>query len=316
MTRILYPALALVIAGMVSAAAWRNAPEPLEITFAVPERVRSATVYVAHDKGYFDEEGLKVVLLPVQTGREAVVAIREGRADFAATAGMPVIESSRAGQPVSVLAAIANSDVHAGIVVLSASPITSYADLKGKRVGVIKGTTSELFLTTTIRAYAIPEASITFVPIAPPEAASVLKDGSVDAVSTAEPWLSRMVSDRAEPTRALAGNSNFFDYWFVVGPHATGPASDKERRLLRALSRANELVRVAPAEARAIVEQHVKVGSEEWSSHLFDLQLDDSVALSLQANARLTATPGSAPFLAQAVLRAEPLNAVKATSER
>ena len=65
------------------------------------------------------------------------------------------------------------------LAVRAQSPVQRLADLKGRRVAVIKGTTTERALTT---ALGVAEVQATIVPVAKPEeGAAAVRDGRADA---------------------------------------------------------------------------------------------------------------------------------------
>lgn len=304
-------AVAVAIAMVVAALLWawfRSAP-PLEVSLSVPERARSTPVYVALEKGYFAEEGIKPVLSVPEVSEAGVSAMLAGSIDFAFSPGVPVIEAVRAGKPLSILAAVSYADVHMGIVTAPKAGINDIYGLKGKRVAVVAGTTSVLYLTSALKSYGMSFEDVTLIPATPRQSLALLQSGQADAASVWRPWLDQFARELGPQAKILRDESSFFDYFFLVGPARSGPPAEKELRLLRALRKANAFIHDYPNEANAIMVRHAKERTADWNGTYFDLQLDESVLLNLQSNDRLMSGDARAPDFA-AILRRAPLAAV------
>jgi ABC-type nitrate/sulfonate/bicarbonate transport system substrate-binding protein len=90
-------------------------------------------LYVALDKGYFDSEGLDVVILQPGEG-ENNQAVAAGKADFGISSQESVIQARSEGLPVVSIAAIIQHNT-SGFASLEKSNITSVKNFEGKRYG-------------------------------------------------------------------------------------------------------------------------------------------------------------------------------------
>jgi len=74
------------------------------------------------------------------------------------------------------------------IVVPASSPAKTFADLKGKKVGVARGSSAHNLLVSALEAADIPWSAIEPVYLAPADAASAFGRGSIDAWSIWDPF--------------------------------------------------------------------------------------------------------------------------------
>lgn len=112
-----------------------------------------------------------------------------------------------------------------GFLVSASAPINSLGDLPGKRVAVLKGTTTETRLNETLRRRLV---NATVVPIANPvEGMTMLESGSVDAYAGDKVKLVGLVATSKEPSkfRMLAEDLSFEPYALAL------PRGDSALRL-------------------------------------------------------------------------------------
>jgi sulfonate transport system substrate-binding protein len=77
----------------------------------------------------------------------------------------------------------------AAILVRRRSPITSIADLRGKRVAVVRGSTGHYVTLAALRQAGLPLNAVTFTFLDPSDSISSLSTGAVDAWATWEPYV-------------------------------------------------------------------------------------------------------------------------------
>lgn len=263
-------------------------PPPVVIRFAGPERIRSAPIYVAMDKGFLAEQGITLVITPSQTGKDGLSDTLAGRQDVAAVAGMPVVSAWAEGSKPAVLASLSQSNAQVAIV-SRRGVAADIRGLRGRTVGIVKTTTSELFLLTMLQTAGLTLQDVETVDF--PNAVSLvdaLVSGQISAASLWEPSLGQALI-RLRPDVSVIGNDgSFVDYWLLVTSEAWLTANcGTAERLLRALIKAQEFIRTHPDQARDIVMSHVSRDSMSWDERIFRVRLDTSLLESLKGNARI-----------------------------
>jgi NitT/TauT family transport system substrate-binding protein len=135
---------------------------------------------------FFEKEGLKVSFVQNDGGTAALQQVATGNADFSLNNPQAVINAVGQGLPVVGVATAVPRQIY-GFYLPDGSPIKSYADLKGKKIGISSPTSGVYpFAQAALASEGIdPNNDVTFVTTgsgAPQLAA--LKSGNVDVLAT------------------------------------------------------------------------------------------------------------------------------------
>ncbi len=172
--------------GDTGAEADGGGPEKPDLTIAINPSSQFAPMYHGIETGIFEEEGLELEIVP-QTDVAAIVSgVASGEYDFGFATVVHVITAASNGIPIRAVTTI-EGQIQAddeGTVTIAAedSGITDFADLAGKRLGVI-GLSSHNTLTTWELAEraGVDPASIELVQLPFGQMAAALENGDVDA---------------------------------------------------------------------------------------------------------------------------------------
>lgn len=157
---------------------------------------------IAKELGYLDEElaqaGYSINFIGFSGAGPAVnEALASGKIDFALYADFPGIVLTSKGVKTTLLSIITD-EMHAGLLVAKDSPITSVADLKGKKIAFPKGTYIQKYLLQALRAYDIDESDVELINMTT-DAESALLSGAVDAVASTYGLIS-LIQDKGNGT--------------------------------------------------------------------------------------------------------------------
>lgn len=274
---------------------------PLEpLTLATAALPNFWLVQVAHARGYFATEGLEVTLQTHQLGKLALDALLEGRADLAACAETPVVFAELRGQHASVLASIASGTRNQAVLALKQAGISAPADVKGRRIGVTLGTTGDFFLDTFLLRHGVDRRDVRFVDLRPDQMADALARGAVDAVATWVPVTFALQARFGERLQTFYAEDLHAEDALLVGRRGFAEQRpEAARKVLRALLKAEALVRDHPEEARRSVAPvpDEEAGSLDASLGFFEFQvrLDQSLLVLMEEEARWALRSGLAP---------------------
>ena len=231
-------------------------------------------VSIAVQKGYFAEQGLEVEVKEFKTGDDATRAVFEGKADIATVAETAFVFDSFREKDFSLFATIGSWDNEVKIVARTDRNINSIADLRGKRVGTHPKISVHYFLSQALLKHGLTMRDITPVFKKAGELPAALEAGEIDAFSLREPFI-------GEATQRLKGNVQVFAepglYWksfsLVARNKTLAERSDALQRFLRALRKAEMLVREQPREAAGILAAWLNSTSDKIAADLDQVKL-------------------------------------------
>jgi len=291
--RILFAASALAMVACLYAC-MRTGPKPgpaekIVIANLVPPF--SVLVDVAQLQGYYGPEGLSATMRKYQYGKVALDALLEGKADFAAVAGTPIMLAIMKGEKIAVIASIQTSNKNCAIIARKDEGIHTPQDLKGKKIAATFGTFSEFFMDAFLVMHEISQKDMKISNLKPEDMPAALAGGDVDAVSAWVPVLYNIQNK-------LAGRGiTFYDeniytqsVSIVARQEYIRDNPGKVRKLLRALIKAEQFVGSDPEAAQKSVAEFNGMDPgmlrEMWSGNNFRVALDQSLILALEDEAR------------------------------
>jgi NitT/TauT family transport system substrate-binding protein len=276
-------------------------------------------VQLAAAEGYFAREGLAVTLQPYPFGKQALKALTTMKADLATCAETPLVFATLQGERIAVLATISNSTRATAVVARKESGITTAKDLAGKRVGLLHGTNAEFFLDTLLVRNQVDRRTVRIVETKLEEMPAALQRGEVDAIAIWIPALKTLQDQLGDKVISLYAEDVYWETFNIAS--RSGFAEQRPqaaKKLLRALRRAEALMRDVPEEARRALAAATKENPADVRETLglfeFHVRLDQSLVVLMEEEARWAIHAGLAPkqpipnFLAS--IAAEPLLAV------
>ena len=207
----LVAALALLLVGCgQNGSGGTNTTPPAELTVVKVAHLPStlfAPVYIALDKGYFEDEGLDVQLEAVKSGQDAIPLLASGKLDALAagfSAGMfNAVDQGLEFQIVGSMGVNTGNAEASPTMLLVASQfhqdgsITKVEDLRGKKIAAAGGPGSTGgFLTAAILATGgLTLNDVEIVNLATADMPNALANGAVDAALASAPTSGRIVAD-------------------------------------------------------------------------------------------------------------------------
>lgn len=261
------------------------------LTFATLPWPGSLPAYVGIDRGYFQDEGLDVTLKTVLTGKMGIQAVLGGQAEVAGASTSPIASSVLDGDQIAVVATIAEIQQAVAILARKGSGIAGAGDLRGKVIGVTRGTGAHFFLHYYLVINGIRPDDVTIVDIEPDKVVDALLAGEVDAVSTWSPFKLMLLEKLGTDAVVLDDPALSFQTFNLVTSQEFAKNHQKILQMfLHGLLRANSFIQNNPSEAQAIMKKYVGIDSplflQEWPDHEFTLRLGQAMLLNLEDQAR------------------------------
>lgn len=228
----------LLVLGSLAAAE----PAPIPCRIAYLAKLHYAPVIVGLADGLFTKAGIaaEAVVVGPGSGILSAEALATGAADAAAMGDGPIIISStRDPLPVLLGAYVAAERQHR-LVARPGITVASPADLVGKRVAVMQGSSTYAGLMLLLQKHQIAAGAVTIVNLNPKDMAAALQSSQADIAAASDPIPDLILRKVAGSSAAgdLAGLGTDYPYGLMVSRRWAEGNPDGCRRLREALSAA------------------------------------------------------------------------------
>ena len=218
----------------------------------------ASLVYIADEKGYFKDEDIDLEIKPYEYGILTIPDVLNGTIDIGLANEFAPVVRSFDSPGFKIIASIDQTDSYE-LIARRDRGINTPADLKGKKVGIPKGSQSEFFLGTFLTFNRLSLTDVEVVYTKPFDLENAITSGGVDAILIWPPHsytIAKKLGANAVVWKAQSGQDAYF---VLIG-------SDdflKERprivpKMLRALIKAETFVKNNTLEAQTIVMRRIK----------------------------------------------------------
>ena len=249
-------------------------------------------MFIGAEKGYFKQHGVDAKMLVVDTGTDMVNAMHDGRAQIGDMSTTTYLKAVHAGEPFRVIGLIMNDatkdncDTPLAIVTKKGSGIDAgkLADLKGKKIGLARGQTSDEYFKMVLRRAKMKYEELTIENIwSQFGLAPALAEGKVDAVVSWEPYVTQVLTQVPDSYEVIRGGQHM-SYVMVATAH--GPTIESKPQLAKSiaagLAQSSHFTRKNPDEAVEIFAKwvpgtDVAIGKKAIKHISFDPRLSPNV---------------------------------------
>ena len=171
----------------------------VNIRVADPRAIGGALFHIALENGYFTDKGLKIEILGVQTGDEAIKAVLSNSADIALGGIVPYSFLALNDQSIKIFA----TNAYVGdnqIIANKNKGIEKAEDLLGKKIAYTKTTASDIGVLQFLSAHKLKTSDVELINMKPLAMAAALQAGQIDAYSSWEPHIlngQKLLGDKA-----------------------------------------------------------------------------------------------------------------------
>ncbi|OYN82728.1 aliphatic sulfonate ABC transporter substrate-binding protein [Mycolicibacterium sphagni] len=229
---------------------------------------------VVRDQQLLEKNGYQVSWVLSAGSNKANEGLRSNALDLGSTAGSAALVARANGAPIKIVDVYSKPEWTA-LVVAKNSPITSVADLKGKKIAVTKGTDPYFFLLQSLATAGLTPADVEIVNLQHADGKTALERGDVDAWSGLDPFLAQTVLEQG--SRILYRNPDFNSFGVLNAREdviANNPAT--VQAVVDAYEQARTWAKGHPDELAALLAREAKVSPAVAKDELArtDLQID------------------------------------------
>jgi len=241
-------------------------PADAQVRVAVSsEAITLLPVHLAQTLGFYRQEGLAVTLTQIASAAKTLDALRDGGIDVALGTTVPIQMAPEGRSLQGFLVVYSRTNAIVAVAHGATSSIHSFADLKGRRVGVSNlGSGSQILLSYVLSVNGLQPADVKAVAIgvgAPALAAvehgdvdaALLVGGAIDALLRAHPDTPILADMRtAEGSERVFGKADFPGSLLIAEESWLKANPDTARRFVRAVKKAMQWMgEHSPDEIRA-----------------------------------------------------------------
>jgi NitT/TauT family transport system substrate-binding protein len=262
--------------------------EPLRL--GVYRGAEAALVYLADTEGFFKKRGVDVVMKEYEAGVLSVNDLIADKLDIAtATEFAFVLQGFK--YPDLRMPATISASTEAEFVVRKDRGVGQPRDLKGKRVAVVRGTSTEFFLYTFLIFNRIPARSVRVIYQNPSEMVKAMADGTIDAALCWPPYTNRMAKQLGANGALWPAQSGQEMYLALFAKEKFLRTQPKTmQQFLTALFDAEDFVTKYPDRAHTILRNRLKIDDELFlatsSRTRIQLQLTQDLLVLMEREAK------------------------------
>ena len=269
----------LLVVGLLawSGVAWAQTQTKMTIATGV-DPVFSA-YYVAQEEGLFKKHGLDVRINTGPSGSAMVSFLINGQIESAFGSEIAGISNHNLDPNVVVVAQAARLVRWIAVV---GRNIDNLDGLKGKKVGIARGSGGEVFWLAMLAKLKLNAADYTVVNVEAPEMVAALERGNIDAYAVWEPWVTRGLA-AVKNTKVLKDQEGILEQgvfiYMNLGWIKKNPAAAVS--FMRALVEATEIINKDRKRAAKDVSDFLKSLDPPMVEQLmtkltFDMELEES----------------------------------------
>ena len=247
-------------------------------------------IFTAEDQHFFAANGINFTFRTYDTGLATIDALLNGRVDIAGAAEYPVVAKAFQKNNISIIASTSKSDI-VYLVGRIDRGIRNISDLKGKMIGIPRGTIIEFYLGRLLDLHGMSIRDVTLINLPAGQANDAIANGSVDGVVTWEPYVSKIHEQHANGTVIWSVQSSQAVYGVLVCRNEwIKEHPDLVRKVLSSLAESEGYIVQHPDEAKAILQRRYHYSDEYvarvWPEHQFSLSLDQSLITAMEDEGR------------------------------
>lgn len=280
--------LAFLLAFVSMPPAYAETSRPVTVCFG--ESPVSWLGFVARAKDYFREEGIEARYVSANNAKICQDYLTAGKAEVMLGADVPYNYFAYNNPPL-ILAAQLGQFAGVAAYARKDAGIANMADLKGKRIGYLPGTSSYIYLLRLLDKIGLTQEDVKLSVLQPPAMPQALVGSMVDAIVIWEPWGDLALKTLGDKAVRLHDPALYAQISILmVSRDWAAHEPETLQGILRALLKAEQFTLAHPEEAREMVAKDLKLDPAVLAAHAPDyhigVNLGETLVRHLEANAR------------------------------
>jgi ABC-type nitrate/sulfonate/bicarbonate transport system substrate-binding protein len=254
---------------------------PLKVTLFGQPSVNNDAIWMAIEKGFYQQEGLDVTYRLFPSGTTAFQAFQTGQGDIVMTGDLPSVQYFFRVKGDYRTIAVIERDAK-GYVVVAGKDITKPQDLVGKTVATRVGSTGSWFVSEYLTKNKIEPKTVTVKNLDTQVLPAALCGGDIAAFFIWQPVGSRTLEICPDKAHYLSDATGYIQGYLVAGARpewlATPQGKEIATRWLRATIRGRDFAEknfpAVAAYAQAKLGLSEKATRDQWDTNIRPMAID------------------------------------------
>ncbi len=254
---------------------------PIKLTLFGQPSVNNDSIWMAFEKGFYQQEGLDVTYRLFPSGTTAFQSFQNGQGDIVLTGDLPSVQYFFRVKGDYRTIAVVERDVK-GYVAVARKEITKPQDLVGKTIATRVGSTGSWFISEYLTKNGVDPTKVTVKNLDTQVLPAALCGGEIAAFFIWQPIGSRTLEICADKAHYLTDATGYIQGYLVAGARPAWLASPQGKeaatRWLRATMKGRDAAEKdfpsVAAYAKAKFDLSEKATREQWETNTRPLALD------------------------------------------
>jgi ABC-type nitrate/sulfonate/bicarbonate transport system substrate-binding protein len=263
--------------------------ENYHVTIAVSKTPLSTPFYVAKSINAFNDTCVKVEYSEVIGGQIAFEKVMNAQVDFGTSSDSVIAFQSLTKHSFVTHTMFVQSDNDVKLITRSSDKIKSTIDLKGKKIGVTKGTASEYLFSTLLAIEGLTMKDVELYHYKPEQLIQGFSNDEVDAIVSWEPFAFQALQSLGKKIKIHDTKSLSTLSFNLISQAADSLLVEKAKCVIQGLNTAINYIASHPEESKEIVINELNLDPAfidwVWPDYIFKLGLNQSLMLSIKSQA-------------------------------
>ena len=273
---------AAIGAGILLGATATQAPQAsLKMTLFGQPSVNNDSIWMAFEKGYYQQEGLDITYRLFPSGTTAFQSFQTGQGDIVMTGDLPSVQYFFRVKGDYRTIAVVERDTK-GYVAVARKEITKPQDLLGKTVATRVGSTGSWFISEYLTKNGVDPSKVAVKNLDTQVLPAALCGGEIAAFFIWQPIGSRTLEICPDKSHYLTDATGYIQGYLVAGARpewlSSPQGKDTAIRWLRATMKGRDVAEkdfaAVAAYAKAKLDLSEKATREQWDTNIRPLALD------------------------------------------
>jgi ABC-type nitrate/sulfonate/bicarbonate transport system substrate-binding protein len=262
----------------------KNQSELPKLTVGIQVSPAMALVMVAEDEGFFDAEGVDVIIKEFTAGKFALQAFLGGSLDVAISGEVPVTLSTLQGHKFRVIGQVVERTINEVRVVVRKEPGLNtpekYFKSKTRTLATSFGGGPEFFTHNFLKKHDIADKDVKLISQRPQDMPVALASGTVDAIAIFDPFAAIAEKRMGAEGQSFRDGDIYSELYVIDVQQDTIDTKPKVlKALLRGMVRAQSFIKSSPALSKDIVIKYTKLEKDIvdaiWDNFIFKVSINE-----------------------------------------